>query len=294
MGTRARHAILVFVALFAATTVGAREIELSSSRVTSADVAVSPDGASVVFSMLGHLFRVPVAGGTAEQLTFGPTYDKEPVYSPDGATLAFVSDRDSDESNIFVLSLRSGTLTQLTHETWADIPAFSPDGRAIFYGRHVPATRGTFPTRDAERVICRVALAGGPVETIPAPPRHLGSIFFLPDGRLAWTSADLDGASSEYVTHIEALSASGSYRHPPQRERPRRLGDRADPRRDGLRASRDGKCLRRVDPSRHRGRDRCAAQWRRIKSGGAGERPGSVRNLCRRQEPLPGRPRPPL
>ena len=159
--------------------------------------------------MLGHLFRVPAAGGTAEQLTFGPTYDEEPVYSPDGATLAFVSDRDSDESNIFILSLRSGTLTQLTHETWADIPAFSPDGRAIFYGRHVPATRGTFPTRDAERVICRVELAGGPVETIPAPPRHLGSIFFLPDGRLAWTSAALDGASSEYVTHIEALSAPG-------------------------------------------------------------------------------------
>ena len=59
--------------------------------------------------MLGHLFRVPAAGGTAEQLTFGPTYDEEPVYSPDGATLAFVSDRDSDESNIFILSLRSGT-----------------------------------------------------------------------------------------------------------------------------------------------------------------------------------------
>ena len=106
-GSLARHAILVFVTLFTAT-VEAREIELASTRVTSADVAVSPDGASVVFSMLGHLFRVPAAGGTAEQLTFGPAYDKEPVYSPDGAALAFVSDRDGSESNIFLLSLRTG------------------------------------------------------------------------------------------------------------------------------------------------------------------------------------------
>lgn len=209
MGSRARRAIVICVALFAATAAGAREIELASTRVTSADVAVSPDGGSVVFAMLGHLFRVPTAGGAAEQLTFGPVYDKEPVYSPDGSDLAFVSDRDSDESNIFTLSLRSGKLTQLTRETWADVPTFSPDGRAIFYGRHVPATRGAFPNRDAERVICRVALEGGPVEIITAQPRHLGSIFFLPDGRLAWTSAELDGASGEYVTHIEALSTPG-------------------------------------------------------------------------------------
>jgi imidazolonepropionase-like amidohydrolase/Tol biopolymer transport system component len=201
--------ILAFVTLFATTAVEAREIEIASTRVTSADVAVSPDGASVVFAMLGHLFRVPAAGGAAEQLTFGPAFDKEPVYSPDGAALAFVSDRDGSESNIFMLSLRTGQLSQLTHETWADIPTFSPDGRAILYGRHVPETLGSFPTRDAERLICRVALAGGPVEVLTTPPRHLGSIFFLPDGRLAWTSSDRDGASGDYVTHIEALSAVG-------------------------------------------------------------------------------------
>ena len=120
-----------------------------------------------------------------------------------------MSDRDSDESNIFVLSLRSGTLAQLTHETWADIPTFSPDGRAIFYGRHVPATRGAFPTRNAERVICRVALAGGPVEVITATPGTSAQFSsFRMDGS-AWTSAALDGASGEYVTYIKALSAPG-------------------------------------------------------------------------------------
>jgi imidazolonepropionase-like amidohydrolase/Tol biopolymer transport system component len=209
MRMRSSRTMVMILALLAAASVDARDIELSSTQVTSADVAVSPDGATVIFGMLGHLFRVPVTGGAAEQLTFGPNYDKEPVFSPDGAEIAFVSDRDGAESNIYVLTLRSGKLVQLTHEAWADIPTFSPDGRDIFYGRHVPATRASFPVRNAERVICRISLSGGAIETVTDQPRHLGSIFFLPDGRPAWTSAEMDSASGDYATHIQALSAPG-------------------------------------------------------------------------------------
>ncbi len=52
-------------------------IKFETSEVTQANVAVSPDGRWLVFTLLGHLFRVPVQGGTAEQLTFGPSYDTE-------------------------------------------------------------------------------------------------------------------------------------------------------------------------------------------------------------------------
>lgn len=191
------------------TLAGTRDITLAATRVTSADVAVSPDGGQLVFSLLGHLFRVPTAGGVAEQLTFGPWYDKEPVYSPDGGTVAFVSDRDGSESNIFLLSLPSGDLRQLTHETWADIPIFSRDGRSVCFGRHVPATHGSFPTRSPERVICRVTIGDETVETLSTQPRHLGSLFFYPDGRLGWTVSERDAASGEYLTHLEALSTHG-------------------------------------------------------------------------------------
>lgn len=207
MSARAR-VVLALLTLLAASAVRARDIELATTRVTSADVAVTPDGTNLVFVLLGHLFRLSAAGGTAEQLTFGLAYDKEPAFSPDGTQIAFASDRDGSESNIFVLSLHTGQLTQLTHEVWADLPTFSPDGQAIYYGRHVPETGGSFPTRDAERVICRVALAGGPVQVMSARPRQLGSIFFLPDGRLSWTSAHLDSATGQYVTAIEVPSAT--------------------------------------------------------------------------------------
>ena len=64
--------------------------------------------------MLGHLFRLPVEGGTAEQLTFGPYYDTDPVFSPDGTRVAFVSDRDGSSGNVFVLELATGQITQVT------------------------------------------------------------------------------------------------------------------------------------------------------------------------------------
>ena len=96
-----------------------RTIEFETTEVTEADVALSPDGQWLIFTMLGHLFRLPVEGGTAEQLTFGPYYDSDPVFSPDGNRVAFVSDRDGSEGNVFVLGLADGQITQVTREPWA-------------------------------------------------------------------------------------------------------------------------------------------------------------------------------
>ena len=47
-------------------------IEIETTEVTAPDVAITPDGETLIFTMLGHLFRSPVEGGDAEQLTFGP------------------------------------------------------------------------------------------------------------------------------------------------------------------------------------------------------------------------------
>ena len=82
---------LLVVGPVAAQDSGWRTIELDTVEVTRPDITVSPDGEWLIFTMLGHLFRVPAAGGVAEQLTFGPYYDKEPAFSPDGSKVAFVS-----------------------------------------------------------------------------------------------------------------------------------------------------------------------------------------------------------
>ena len=61
-------------------------------------VDVSPDGTTVVFDVLGDLYTVAVAGGTATPLTRGPAYDYHPRDSPDGKTIAFTSDENGMEN----------------------------------------------------------------------------------------------------------------------------------------------------------------------------------------------------
>ncbi len=70
---------------------GWRTIEIETTEVTAPDVAITPDGQTLIFTMLGHLFRLPVEGGTAEQLTFGPYYDSDVVFSSDGGRVGYSS-----------------------------------------------------------------------------------------------------------------------------------------------------------------------------------------------------------
>ncbi len=191
----------------------ARTIEFETTEVTGADLALSPDGEWLIFTMLGHLFQLPVEGGTADQLTFGPYYDTDPIISPDGRRVAFVSDRDGSEGNVFVLELAMGQITQVTHESSAGRPAWTPDGQAIVYLRFVREAaqpeRGWGSWRIFPALIRRIALSGAEPETLSAPLRLFRSVFYLPDGRLAWTVIESETGSPRWTTQIEVMSAQG-------------------------------------------------------------------------------------
>jgi Tol biopolymer transport system component len=192
-----------------------RTIEFETTEVTAADVTLSPDGQWLIFTILGHLFRLPVAGGEAEQLTFGPYFDSDPVFSPDGARVAFVSDRDGSEGNVFVLELATGQMAQVTHEPstgrlkWnpgAGRPSWTPDGQAIVYLRFVREA-GWY---EVPALVRRVPLSGGEPETLSGAPRLFRSVFYLPDGRLAWTAIERGPGSSSGTTRIEVMSPEGT------------------------------------------------------------------------------------
>ncbi len=181
----------------------ARTVEFETTEVTAADVALSPDGQWLIFTILGHLFRLPVEGGTAQQLTFGPYYDTDPVFSPDGTRVAFVSDRDGSEGNIFVLELATRKITQITNEAWGGRPIWGPGGESVVY-----LARDTARTEAA--LVRRIALEDGALETVSSPPREFHSLFHLPDGRLGWTVVEHGTSSPRRTTRIEVMSTQGT------------------------------------------------------------------------------------
>ncbi|MYE44886.1 MAG: amidohydrolase, partial [Acidobacteria bacterium] len=87
----------------------AYDLVFETSEGTFMSLDVSPDGASIVFDLLGHVYRVPVTGGRAECLTqdSGVAVNYHPRWSPDGATIAFVSDRGG-QSNLWLMDADGG------------------------------------------------------------------------------------------------------------------------------------------------------------------------------------------
>ncbi len=119
------------------TTAGGRTLEFEATEGTWMSVDVHPRGDTLVFDLLGDLYTLPVAGGEAHLLSGGVAFDAQPVYSPDGSRIAFVSDR-SGSQNLWVADADGTAPRQLSRDTGTEIfssPAWSRDGRGVFVSR---------------------------------------------------------------------------------------------------------------------------------------------------------------
>ncbi len=121
--------LFVFVFSFHHPLFSAETDQLIGARFPS----VSPDGNIVAFSYMGDLWTVPVKGGKATHLTNHTSYDKEPIWSPDGKWIAFTSSRMGN-NDVFLIRAKGGTAKQLTHHSGNDVATdFSPDGQWIIF-----------------------------------------------------------------------------------------------------------------------------------------------------------------
>src|SRR5258708_693226 len=128
----------------------ARHIDIDTDEGTWLSMYLSPDDGSIVFEMLGDLYRIPAQGGEARALTHGMAFDSQPVFSPDGRDIAFISDRSGSE-NIWVIAGDGGNprqLTDLDEDSVFASPAWSADGKSIFVSRYRAANNGFELWRD--------------------------------------------------------------------------------------------------------------------------------------------------
>src|SRR5271165_1798659 len=81
---------------------------------------ISPDGKLVTFSYLGDIWVVETIGGVARPVTIHPAHDINPVFSPDGKSIAFSSNRHGSY-NVYVIPTQSGKPRRLTFDSSHDI-----------------------------------------------------------------------------------------------------------------------------------------------------------------------------
>jgi imidazolonepropionase-like amidohydrolase/Tol biopolymer transport system component len=117
-------------------------VEFDTDEGTWMSCDVSPDGHTIVFDLLGDIYRMPFAGGRAELLSGGASWEVQPRFSPDGRAIAFTSDRDGGD-NIWVMDSDGKNRRQVTKETarLLNTPTWTPDGQYILVRKHFVDTR---------------------------------------------------------------------------------------------------------------------------------------------------------
>lgn len=141
--------------------------------------AISPDGGTIAFTYKGDIYTVPALGGMARQLTFHTAHDYGAVWSKDGKSVAFASNRFGN-FDVFKMDAQGGGATRLTFHSVDEIPyTFSAGDSLVLFGaaRLDAASHRQYPDSDLPELYS-VASNGGRVHqilTVPAEDVHLNS-----------------------------------------------------------------------------------------------------------------------
>ncbi|MGB7847386.1 MAG: S9 family peptidase [Candidatus Acidiferrum sp.] len=113
------------------------------------DFNFSPDSKEICFAAVtdkveaistnGDLFLVPVVGGETKRITTQPGFDGNPVYSPDGRTIAyhaqFTAGNEADRWRVMLYDRQTGKSEDLSEsfDRSATDLAWSPDSKTIYF-----------------------------------------------------------------------------------------------------------------------------------------------------------------
>jgi imidazolonepropionase-like amidohydrolase/Tol biopolymer transport system component len=96
---------------------------------------VSPDGNTLVFNAMGHLYFMTLPDGRPQRMTNNDAFEFAPTFSPDGSRVAFTTWSDDDGATLRTISMRRGTpgSEDIVFRSKAQLvnPAFSADGEKL-------------------------------------------------------------------------------------------------------------------------------------------------------------------
>jgi len=175
----------VHLSIDAETEENPSEVRTFASRAD--DFHVAPNGRRVVFSVHGEVFTAPVEEGELRQITDDPARDQDVLWSPDGKSIAYISDRSGREE-IYVVPAEGGAAAKVT-----DIDAlksglrWSPDSKALL-----------FTTSDYK--LYKHTLGGGTVELLTNKYGQISQPVWSPDGKwIAFAMADARRSTDIYL-----------------------------------------------------------------------------------------------
>ena len=160
-------------------------------------IALSPDGRQVALEMSDaegqyDLWAMDVARGVTSRVTATPGSERDPLWSPDGRSLAFIARREKG-ADLRRKGLRaSQPETVLTDSPDEDIPeSWSRDGRTLLFVRRTAA--------EAKSVWALPLDGGGEAELVLDSGFNVDEPHLSPDGRwLAYLSTE-SGRAEVYV-----------------------------------------------------------------------------------------------
>ncbi|QEC66810.1 peptidase S41 [Panacibacter ginsenosidivorans] len=133
--------------------------------------AISPDGQTILFCYKGDIYKVSAGGGQATPMTISEAYDFSPVWSHDGKSIAFASDRYGN-FDVFIMPASGGEAKRLTYYSINDIPSsFSADDKQVIFSslRQKMVTDVQFPDAGFGELYSVSVNGGNASQLLPIP-----------------------------------------------------------------------------------------------------------------------------
>ncbi|MFD2917523.1 amidohydrolase family protein [Psychroserpens luteus] len=119
-----------------------KELKLSTDEGTWMNLDLSPDGKSIVFDLLGDIYKLDTNGGKATILREGLPFEIQPRFSPDGQYISFTSDAGGGD-NIWIMNSDGSNAKQVTKEKFRLLnnAIWTPDGNYLIARKHFTSGR---------------------------------------------------------------------------------------------------------------------------------------------------------